>query len=501
MKKTVYLGKVIFLIVVFIFLIRILPWALGDISHDEALTLGMYCKGLDGDVPSLVSVFRNYTLANNHMLSSACYWLWLKIVPMGSSSLVLRLPSLLFAVLTLLVISVCWRPWLGKRLSATGGILMASSSIYTAFAYQIRGYSLSILLSALSVTAMLKLITTRGKKGQMLLSLTLFLQPLVMPSAVVLAPAIALVLVLVFLRQKAGFLVALRIALPGLLFAGLSSAYYLSLGTQVEIAAGNAGRVAGLFWTRWTAWGHVLLGFAAHAGILLLPLGRQLLVTGGSRSDKGMVPGNPFCNRELILILLGSILLPITGMFLFSPSGLLPFPRNTLIFLPMFTFMLLLAGREQRFLCRYPFMLLCGILLQAFLVEAYFSQRIGQLIRQGRRPLSLTMQFYRGSNEFTRIARMFKAVGLQRQTLIITQDFDLASLLWHMTALGLNTEYVHSPKTIQSGIFRRPTGNLPVLLIAQTETQAGQLSQAALLDPRRCSPLQSFGRRSLYVVK
>lgn len=501
MKRTSYLSRLIFPIVAIIFLIRILPWALGDISHDEALTIGMYCQGLDGDIPPFLSVFRNYTLANNHMLSTACYWLWLKAVPMGASSLILRLPSMLFALLTLLVISVGWRPWLGKRWAGIGGILLASSSIFAAFAYQIRGYSLSMLLSALSVTAMLKLISTRGKGGQLVLCLTLFLQPLVMPSAIVLAPAIALVLTLVFLKQKAGFRTTLRIVLPGLLLAGLSIAYYLTLGAQVGIAAENAGRVASLLWNRWTAYGNVLLAFAVHAGILLLPLGRLLLKPVKRSHYQGMVSGASFCKRDFILILLGSILLLITGMFLFSPSGMLPFPRNTLIFLPMFSFALLLGAREQRFLAGYPVLLLCGILLQGFLFEAYFSRWTGQLIEQGRRPLSLTMQLYRGANEFTRISKMFKEIGLQRQTLIVTQDFDLATLLWHMSALGLDTEYVHSPKTIQGGIFRRPPGNLPALLIAQTEQQAEELLQAAQLDPQPCSLLQSFGRRQLYVVK
>jgi len=474
---------------------------MGDISHDEALTIGVYCRELDGDIPPFLSVFRNYTMANNHILSTACYWLWLKIVPWGASSMIVRLPSMLFAALTLLVVSVGWRPWLGKRWAALGGILLASSSIYTAFAYQVRGYSLTMLLSALSVTAMLKLISTRGKKGQFLLCLTLFLHPLVMPSSAILAPAIALLMTLVFLKQKFALRITLAIVLPGLLFAGLSSAYYLTLGAQLEVAAKNAGRVADLLWNRWTAYGNVLQAFALHAGILLLPLAKQLRRPYPAPANRGIVPDAALSNRDLILILLGVMMLLITGMYLLSPPGLLPFPRNALVFLPLFTFTILLAGREQRFLGGSPILLVCGILLQAFLVETFFAWRSRQLIEQGMRPLSLTMQLYRGANEFTRIARMFKEIGLQPQTLIITQDFDLATLLWHMSALGLDTENVHSPKTIQGGMFHKRSGNLPVLVIAQTDTRAHELLQEARFDPKDCNLLQSFGRRGLYVLQ
>ena len=501
MKKTAYLYRMVFPLVVLIFLIRTWFWAMGDISHDEALTIGMYCRGLDGDTPPFLSVFRNYTLANNHILSTACYWLWLNIVPWGASSMIVRLPSMLFAVLTLLVVSVGWRPWLGKRWAALGGVLLASSSIYAAFAYQVRGYSLTMLLSALSVTAMLKLISTRGKEGQFLLCLTLFLHPLVMPSSAILAPVIALVMTLVFFKQKFALRTTLAIVLPGLLSAGLSSAYYLTLGAQLEVAAENARRNVGFLWNRWTAYGNVLLAFAVHAGILLVPLAKQLWKPDVPSANRGIVPDAALSNRDLILILLGVMLLLITGMYLLSPPELLPFPRNALVFLPLFTFTILLAGREQRFLGGSPILLVCGILLQGFLADTFFSWRSRQLIEQGMRPLSLTMQLYRGANEFTRIAQMFKEIGLQPQTLIITQDFDLATLLWHMSALGLDTANVHSPKTIQGGMFHTRSGNLPVLIIAQTDARAHELLQGVRLDPKGCSLLQAFGRRGLYVLK
>ncbi|MFA6930289.1 MAG: hypothetical protein WCT05_08180 [Lentisphaeria bacterium] len=501
MAKKRFFGKAVFPFVMLIFLIRILNWALGDISHDEVLSLGMYCHGLEGEVPSFWSIFRNYTLANNHMLSSACYWLWLRVISVDSSSLLLRLPSIAFGLLTLWLVSVQWRSWLGKRWSAVGGILLASSSIYTSFAYQIRGYSLSILLATLSVTALLELISSQGKRGQFLLCLSLFLQPLVMPSGVILAPAIALILLLVCIRQDKNVCAAVPIILPGLLSAGLAGAYYLTLGSQVSMAAENAGRVAVLLWTRWSALGNVLLAFGLHAGILLLPIGNLLVSPGKGTSNQRVLPEGSFSNRQLVFLLLFSILLPILGMFLLAPAKLLPFPRNCLLFLPLFTFALLLAAREQHFFRRCPVVLICLLLLYAFAVESFFSWRTGRLIQQGKRPLSLTMQLYRGANEFTRIARMCREIKLQPQTMIITQDYDLATLLWHMTACGLDTQYVHSPKTIKSEIFHRPLGNLPVLVIAQNDIQAVELMQVAGLNPRKKRLLEVFQRRRLYVVE
>jgi len=52
-----------------IFLLRVTPWSMAEFWYDEVLTLQYFAIG--GEDSSLLAIFRNYVMANNHFLNSA----------------------------------------------------------------------------------------------------------------------------------------------------------------------------------------------------------------------------------------------------------------------------------------------------------------------------------------------------------------------------------------------------------------------------------------------
>jgi len=110
---------------------RILPWSLSDLSHDEIHTVCNFSGLLTGR--GFWEIFRVYPYANNHFLCSALYWLWLKVIPGRTApELLLRLPSLFQAILTLAAIIWGWRRYLGSRLAGLTASRAKLLATYTA---------------------------------------------------------------------------------------------------------------------------------------------------------------------------------------------------------------------------------------------------------------------------------------------------------------------------------------------------------------------------------
>jgi len=59
-----------------LFLIRIFPFLSGNYLYDEAISLSVYVIQKD----NIFQIFRDYSMANNHFLSNAIYWLWLAVI-------------------------------------------------------------------------------------------------------------------------------------------------------------------------------------------------------------------------------------------------------------------------------------------------------------------------------------------------------------------------------------------------------------------------------------
>lgn len=492
-------SQCLFLFVCLAFVIRVFFWASSDISHDEALSLGMYCYDLDGKSPGFFAIFRNYTLANNHFLSSATYWLWLKILPFRSNSFLVRLPSLLFAISTLWFISFKWRKYLGEYYSFVASLVFATSFIYNSFSYQARGYSLSMFLSTCLVYCILEIVHSATKKGQFMLCFLLFLQPLIMPSAAIISVATSMILFTYCYFTERNFSKAVKIAMPGLLCSMLSASYYLTLGEQLRIAAANAGKGASLLWTRYSALGNVFLAFTLHTGILLIPL-CVLLYTNTKKAFAEEKSDDATKRKTLVifLFLFVSIIL-ISIMYLFAPPSKLPYPRNSLVFLPFVSFAVILAAAETNFLYKEQKLLLSLILLFNFGIEYYYRQRTLTLVEAGKKPISLTMQLYRSANDFSKISKIFKELPIKKDTLIFTQNYDLATMLWHTAAYNLPTENLHSPNTIKNQLFSGYQKNQNVIIIAQTEKQVEDFLEMLQLSKERVRLQGNFSRRKLYV--
>ena len=260
-----------------VYLVRIMPWALAEYWYDEVLTLGEFVldprgKGLWG------SVFRTYPIANNHILSTAIYWIWVRVLNfnLGAEQMV-RLPSILFGAGTIATVICHWRKWLGGRIANIGGILLAISPVFTAFAYQIRGYSMSIFLATTALSGALELVHGKKKLGYALTCASCLLLPLVIPSNILLLPVISLA---IFLSSD-NLHERLKMTLPPFACGLLGISYYFTIWSQfVKAAQEPAG------WdSPWLVIGNLLLALLAHLGEALLEGvengGELLAVDGG----------------------------------------------------------------------------------------------------------------------------------------------------------------------------------------------------------------------------
>ena len=87
-----------YVIVAAVFLLRSFLWFNAELWYDEVLTLSRFVfNSHDG---SLLNVFRDYPIANNHMLSTAVYWIWTHLVGLPDEA-ILRIPSIVGGLATI----------------------------------------------------------------------------------------------------------------------------------------------------------------------------------------------------------------------------------------------------------------------------------------------------------------------------------------------------------------------------------------------------------------
>ena len=173
-----------------LFLCCVLPWLLSDLWYDEVLSLNVV---LLHDSPW--EIFRDYRFANNHFLNNFLEWLWLRGLGLNAANeFLVRLPAVFFGMGTVAVVLLGWRKFLGEKIALLTAVVMACSPVFTAFAWQFRGYSLAMFLSALAIHAC----AIRCQKNTVANGVALFLLglllPLVMPPAAMLPCALAVAL-------------------------------------------------------------------------------------------------------------------------------------------------------------------------------------------------------------------------------------------------------------------------------------------------------------------
>ena len=411
------------LAVVAFFLARVLPWALAELWYDEVLSLEMFVLGQE----SPLTIFRDYRIANNHFLANVIEWLWVTIFPIATGNeFLLRIPALLCGIGTLLVVTLSWEKWLGENIAIGTGFLLAASPVFSAFAFQMRGYSLAMFLSTLALTALLhrlKKMTWRNGIGLFFSSLAL---PFVMPSAAMLPAALCAVVAFLWLTdRRTPLYTPLRQLLPALSGAILGTAYYLTLWADFQRARAESGG-----WeSAWLVGGHLLLAFSLHLVIFAAPLTKSLW----RRLPENRLPRALVCGAALAI--LAVLLMP-------SPVHRAPFPRVFLVLLPMLTLAGALAARDWDWtpLNQLPLrQIAIATILPGLLIGYLCDRQTGyQLEHSTRIPQNLLMQYYRGNSpnrEFCFALAATKAPLPPQVIAVEPLDLPSFALYWQLAEL------------------------------------------------------------------
>lgn len=479
-----------FLLALLLYLARSWDWAAADLWHDEAITVNEFCGVLRDIGPA--AIFRRYDVANNHFLNSALYWLWFRVVPLQAPEMVLRLPSLLAGVATLALVTLFWRHWIGVRLAGLGGLLFAVSPVYAAFAYQIRGYALSMLLSALALTALLAILTGRQRRpAQLLLALCCLLQPLIMPSAVILYPLLALVLTVGLRRRGISGAVVAAALLPSALATAAGASYYLTLLPELRQAAANAAVNFAVLWSAPAALANVMYGMAVHLGVvLLLPVAAVLAqVRRGLRFGLGSHIG---------AVMTGGTLAIIAAVFLLSAGRQPPFPRNFLLFMPPVTLGLLLCARPLAWPGRRVLWLAAAVVFTGLMAERILTWHHDALVqRGGHPPMNLLMQHYRGKRDISAAVTSLQQSGIAGRILLLTGNYDAPALQFYFRQYALDPRRVFGYGAVEPGFAADPAVRERLLICCRPSLYAWLLDYAGC-RPEDFSVVQEFHDLTLY---
>ncbi|MBN2449008.1 MAG: hypothetical protein JXR77_01385 [Lentisphaeria bacterium] len=454
-----------------VYLVRILPWATAELWHDEVITLTDFAVGPRSS--GLAHVFRFYPVANNHMLFSAVAWWWVRVTGFSSQEYLLRLPSILFGALSVVLIARLWAGSLGSRLARLAALAAAISPVCTAFAYQFRGYSLTMLLSVLVAAGAAEIAEGRVRRGLWLQGPAFLLLPLVIPSNVTLAFAHGLFLVLwpgAGLPRRRRLTLAAASVAPAL----LGASYYLTLWPQfVAVIRQTSGWPSEVL-----VLGNVALGIAAHLGVFAV----VLVAAGVSRVCSGAVRRGETADRGSWALLYAVCLaVPVLATVLAS-SGTAPFPRVFLVYLFPFSLAAFRALRHSPRLQAQPLLVLGGLVLAAgFLIERAGATLAEAAMRRGRHPQNLLQQYYRGSDDLRVLAAAIAAEAGLGRPVVITNAYDFPTFRFYWAQQDRPAEAVtadnRQPAALWQQVRRMPGATL--VAVARDETEAAGLFHAA----------------------
>lgn len=389
-----------------------------DLWYDEILTLADYVLGQR----SVWDVFRVYPVANNHVLFSAALWVWVSLTQRIDEWL-LRLPNLLIALGSIGVIGWWWRRWLGNWPAIVGAMAMMFSEVFASFAFQLRGYGLSMLLGLLAVTAITELRSGRTTRGQIVGILSLLALPLVIPTNALLGIGVVLSGLVVIagpLKRRVALLAPMTLALL------VGSSYYLLIWEQfTKVVRQTEG---------WDSASHVIghwtLALLMHLGALLIPV-----IPAAVRRLRGRRVPAPEGLR-LGAMLLITISLPAMLFVMFSGSA--PFPRTLLAWLGPWTIGVLLMGRDDPMWRKVPWALAAVVLLNAVIWQTVAIARTSRALAAGTYPQNLIMQYYdRDRSISTILARCAAEADLGR-SIILTSFHDYPTAQYYGSVFGLD---------------------------------------------------------------
>ena len=402
-------------IVICVFILRTFAWMTSELWYDEVLTLQRFVLP---HIEHPLEIFRDYPIANNHLLFTWLACLWTNLLDGFFSELFLRLPSLLFGIASIAVVMLHWHRHLGNLWAGICGILLAISPVYTAYAYQLRGYSLTILLGITAISGLLELLEKRTAAGQALLCISGFLLPLVIPTNLMLMPAMAATGVLLLKeKENNNWKTAILSMLPWCVACVVGGSYYLTIWEQFRRATAEP--------DGWTSMvqvaGNLLLALFAHGAVLIVCMVTH--VREGRIISKGLwLSWAALAATALAVMLAGK-------------SGHTPFPRVFLVLLPLATFLLMKCAAAMPSMEKVN----ASILVAAILVNGIVWERVAEgltdyQLKHGYFPDNLLQQYYRGSSDLRDISEA-KNLDLAN-ALVILEPYDEMSGAFYIRLMG-----------------------------------------------------------------
>lgn len=484
-----------------VYFVRIMPWALSEFWYDEVLTLGDFV--LDpGDKGIIHTVFRNYPIANNHILSTAVYWVWVRILNFGlEAEQMVRLPSMLFGAL-LIALPIChWKKWLGAKVSALTGFLFAISPVFTAYAYQIRGYSLSMLLAGVAISGAMESIDGDKRKGLALTCISCLLLPLVIPSNVIFIPVLAAMIWFKNGSTKEKLLVAL----PPFVCGILGGSYYFTIWKQFVAASKEPGG-----WkSAWMVAGNLLLAFAAHGLVILITSlqkprkkateANQDIPETETSTEKQDIQAEPAAVEKtsetnwprIVMVISVATAVIIAGLLLVSRKGQAPYPRVFLIFLPITTLALMLIAKKR--LEQLSFSLLVIFTLANGLVWERFSTAFTEAsLKKGISPSNLLQQYYRGSDDLRTAASKIQKENPGMPFMILADEYDQPTLNFYWLLNGGKPGTVNTRNTLKQDFAKHINPHVLISVAKTPEIAAELFEYSGIITKEKA--LENFGQ-------
>ncbi|MBT3377696.1 MAG: hypothetical protein HN742_42065 [Lentisphaerae bacterium] len=457
--------RMFFLLAAAALLIRTASWLQADLWYDEVIALTEFVVG-PPRARGILWPLRFYPIPNNHILFSAISWCWLRICRYNVAEALLRLPSICFALAAFGVIIVGWRRWLGGRLAGITAVAFAVSPVFSAFAYQYRGYSLTMLLATLGVMATMDILDGHVRRGTLVHAVVALLLPLVIPTNALLTATH-----LAFLAWEAHRRNALRrILLPLGIIAGagaLGASYYLTIWPQftkaLQQTAGWESPLSVLL--------NVSLASLAHLG----PLPLICLWQAGVSVHKASPGAQDSASRQAVRLIV-ACLLPMIALLVCTRSA--PFPRVFLVFLPTVSFAVVRSVVHLQVWRSKSLLLVLGlVVMHAFVWERVCTWLTNKQVMDGRHPQNLLQQHYRGSTALQEICSQAKKDDLSSRLVVLTSAHDFPTFRHYWLRFGGSLETVIAENSdLEFAVAKAmQPGNRRLSVVAANEVEAARL--------------------------
>jgi hypothetical protein len=408
-----------------LFLARLVDWMTSDVWFDEALTINGHVVNR-----TLREVVTQYPAANHHVLFSVILWLWVRAIEPYLGEWLMRVPCALFAATMVVLPLLHWRRWLGQRAAIACSLTLAASLIVAGFGWQLRGYSLSMLLGALATGGVMELIDGSRRRGLILCLPAALMLPLVIPTNVLLLAALGATLIWARPRSVPWRLWILRTLLPIAATTALGSAYYLTVWTDFRRVLAHAeGWPSVVAVAR--AW---MVAAVAHFGPVLLPFAwchRWLRSARTTSAPQRETSAAAVADITLAWKFLAPILVFCALLLVFMRPA--PFPRTFLVCLPTATFAVFLACRGSVVWSRVSPALVAGAMALNGLTWQYATDRVtADELRHGEHAQDLVKEYYRGRHDVSAVTEALVANNLGERLVLLTgfHEFPATQFYW-----------------------------------------------------------------------